>query len=139
MKKVIIKTDKASNFRENEPSDSLLRKGLFSSAIKVGNTIYVSGFVAINPRTGKLMPGGIKEQATQVMENIKAVLEAACSSMRDVVKTTVYLRNTEDFSAMNEVFKAYFPIDPPTRTTVGVKLPKEDLLIEITVVACITS
>ncbi len=128
MDKVVIKTDKAV-----KPG------GPYSQGIKVGNTIYVAGFVAIDPKTGKVVPGGIKEQAKQAMENVKAVLEASGSSMKDVVKTTVYLTTMQDFSGMNEVFKAYFPTDPPVRTTVGVKLPLPELLIEIDAIACITS
>ena len=69
------------------------------------------------------------------MENIKAVLEAGGSSMSDVVKTTVFLTGMGDFSGMNEVYKTYFPNDPPVRTTVGVKLPLPELLIEIDVIA----
>jgi 2-iminobutanoate/2-iminopropanoate deaminase len=82
-------------------------------------------------------PGGIKEQTKQVMENLKGVLEASGSSMKDVVKTTVYLTDVNDFAEMNEVFKTYFPQDPPVRTTVEVKLPLPELLIEIDAIACI--
>ena len=128
MDKVIIKTDKAV-----KPG------GPYSQGIKVGNTIYVAGFVAIDPNTGKVVPGEIKEQTKQALENIKAVLEASGSSMKDVVKTTVYLTNMQDFSGMNEVFKEYFTSDPPVRTTVGVTLPLPELLIEIDVIACITT
>jgi 2-iminobutanoate/2-iminopropanoate deaminase len=125
MEKVVIRTEKAP-----------IPIAPYSQAIKAGGVIYVSGFVAFDPRTGKVVEGGIKEQATQVMENIKAVLEAAGSSMKDVVKTTVYLTNLEDFKGMNEVFKTYFPTDPPARVTVGVKLPLPELLIEIDAIAC---
>lgn len=128
MDKVIIETD-------NAPKPG----GPYSQGIKVGNTVYVAGFVAFNPKTGKVEPGGIKEQTKQVMENLKGVLEASGSSMKDVVKTTVYLTNVEDFAAMNEVFKTYFPQDPPVRTTVEVKLPLPELLIEIDVIACMAS
>jgi 2-iminobutanoate/2-iminopropanoate deaminase len=118
--KVVIKTDKAP-----------IPVAPYSQAIKAGGMIYVSGFVAFDPRTGKVAAGGIKEQAIQVMENIKAVLEAAGSSMGDVVKTNVYLTNLKDFGVMNEVFKIYFPIDPPARVTIGIQLPLPELLIEI--------
>jgi len=124
MDKIVIQTDKAV-----KPG------GPYSQGIKVGDTIYVAGFVGISPETGKVIEGGIKEQATQVMENVKAVLEAGGSSMSDVVKTTVFLTRMEDFSGMNEVYKAYFPSDPPVRTTVGIKLPLPELLIEIDVIA----
>ncbi len=125
MDKNVIQTDKAV-----KPG------GPYSQGIKVGDTVYVAGFVGISPETGKVVEGGIKEQATQVMENIKAVLEAGGSSMSDVVKTTVFLTRMEDFSGMNEVYKTYFPNDPPVRTTVGVKLPLPELLIEVDVIAC---
>ena len=128
MEKVVIKTDKAP-----------IPVAPYSQAIRAGGVIYVSGFVAFDPRTGKIVSGGIREQATQVMENIKAVLEAAGSSMRDVVKTNVYLTNLKDFSVMNEVFKTYFPTDPPARVTVGVQLPLPELLIEIDATAVPTS
>ncbi len=127
MDKVVIQTDKAV-----KPG------GPYSQGIKVGDTVYVAGFVAINPKTGKVVEGGIKEQATQVMENLKAVLEAAGSAMSDVVKTTVFLTRMEDFAGMNEVYKKYFPTNPPVRTTVGVTLPLSELLIEIDVIARIT-
>jgi enamine deaminase RidA (YjgF/YER057c/UK114 family) len=71
------------------------------------------------------------------MENIKAVLEAAGSSMKDVVKTTVYLTDTKDFAGMNEVFKQYFPVDPPGRVTVIVRLPLPELLVEVDATAVI--
>jgi len=128
MDKVVIETD-------NAPKPG----GPYSQGVKVGNTIYVAGFVAFGPKTGKVAPGGIKEQATQVMENIKAVLEAGGSSMKDVVKTTVYLTNENDFTGMNEIYQKYFQADPPGRVTVIVKLPLPELLIEIDTIACITS
>ena len=124
MTKTIIKTDKAP----------IVKVG-YSQGVKVGNTVYVAGFVAFDPKTYKVVEGGIKEQATQVMENVKAVLEAAGSSMKDVVKTTVFLTDTKDFAGMNEVFKTYFPTEPPGRTTVIVKLPLPELLIEIDAIA----
>jgi len=125
MEKIVIRTDRAP-----------IPVAPYSQAIKAGGVIYVSGFVAFDPRTGKVVQGGIREQATQVMENIKAVLEATGSSMKDVVKTAVYLTNMEDFKVMNEVFKTYFPTNPPARVTVGVKLPLPELLIEIEATAC---
>ena len=126
MSKTIIKTDKAP-----------IPKAPYSQGVKVGNTVYVAGFVAFDTNN-KVVPGGIKEQATQVMENVKAVLEAAGSSMKDVVKTTVYLTDTKDFAGMNEVFKTYFPTEPPGRVTVIVKLPLPELLIEIDATAVIS-
>ena len=129
MEKIIIRTDKAP---VTKPPDST--RPIYSQAVKAGGVIYVAGFVAFDA-TGKLVPGEIKEQTTQVLENIKAVLEAGGSSMADVVKTTVYLKNVKDFAGMNEVFKTYFPEDPPCRVTVGVTLPLPELLIEIDAIA----
>ena len=129
MDKVIIKTDKAPV--TTAPNST---RPIYSQAVKAGGVIYVAGFVAFDV-TGKLVPGEIKEQTTQVMENIKAVLEAAGSSMADVVKTTVYLKDVKDFAGMNEIFKTYFPEDPPCRVTVGVTLPLPELLIEIDAIA----
>ncbi len=128
MDKLIISTENAA-----KPG------GPYSQGIKVGDTIYVAGFVAIDPKTGKIVPGGIKEQAKQAMENVKAVLEAAGSSMKDVVKTTIFLTNIEDFSDMNKVYQEFFPTDPPVRTTVGIKLPLSELRIEVDVIARTTS
>jgi len=86
----------------------------------------VSGQIPIDPKTGSLVAGGIREQVKQVMENGKAVLAAAGCGMVHVVKTTIYLRNIGDFAAVNEVYGAYFPAEPPARATVEVsRLPKE--------------
>jgi 2-iminobutanoate/2-iminopropanoate deaminase len=125
MNKVIIRTDEAP-----------VPIAPYSQGVKVGKTIYVSGFVAFEPRTGRVVPGGIKEQATRVMENLRAVLEASGASMGDVVKVNIYLTDMKDYAAMNEVFKEYFPKDPPARVTVGVKLPLPELLIEADAIAC---
>jgi 2-iminobutanoate/2-iminopropanoate deaminase len=129
MDKVIIRTDKAP---VTKPPNSA--RPIYSQAVKAGGVIYVAGFVAFDA-SGKLVSGEIKEQTTQIMENIKAVLESAGSSMADVVKTTVYLKDVKDFAGMNEVFKTYFPEDPPCRVTVGVTLPLPELLIEIDAIA----
>jgi 2-iminobutanoate/2-iminopropanoate deaminase len=129
MNKGIIRTDKAPVTKSPDST-----RPIYSQAVKAGGVIYVAGFVAFDA-TGKLVPGEIKEQTRQVMENIKAVLEEAGSSMADVVKTTVYLKDVKDFAGMNEVFKTYFPEDPPCRVTVGVTLPLPELLIEIDAIA----
>lgn len=129
MDKIIIRTNKAP---VTQPAGSA--RPIYSQAVKAGGVIYVAGFVAFDSN-GKLVPGEIKEQTTQVLENIKAVLEAGGSSMADVVKTTVYLKDVKDFAGMNEVFKTYFLDDPPCRVTVGITLPLPELLIEIDAIA----
>jgi len=100
--------------------------GPYSQAIEANGFVFVSGQIPIDPKTGSLVAGGIREQVKQVMENGKAVLAAAGCGMVHVVKTTIYLRNIGDFAAVNEVYGAYFPAEPPARATVEVsRLPKE--------------
>ncbi|BDC19399.1 endoribonuclease [Acidianus sp. HS-5] len=109
--------------------------GPYSQAVKINNSIFVSGQIPIDPKTNNVISGGIKEQTTQVLENIKAILEAAGSSLDKVVMSFVYLKNMNDFQGFNEVYSNYFKDSPPARVTVEVsKLPK-DVLIEIAVVA----
>jgi 2-iminobutanoate/2-iminopropanoate deaminase len=112
--------------------------GPYSQAVRVGDFIYTSGQVALVPATGQLVSGGIAEQTTQVLENLKAVLEAAGLSLASVVKTVVFLKDMNDFAAMNAVYGKYLaPEDvvAPARSTVEVaRLPK-DALVEIEVIA----
>ncbi len=112
--------------------------GPYSQAVRVGDTLYTSGQVALDPATGVLVPGGITEQTVRVLENLKAVLAAAGIDMVDVVKTTVYLKNMKDFAAMNEVYARYFApagVVPPARSTVEVAALPKDALVEIEVIA----
>jgi len=88
-----------------------------SQAIKVGDWVFASGQLGMDPRTGRLAEGGIKAETRQVCENLKAVLEAGGSSLAKVVKVTIYLADVDELMAMNEVFSQYFPQDPPARTT----------------------
>ncbi|AMM53750.1 RidA family protein [Pyrococcus kukulkanii] len=109
--------------------------GPYSQAIKAGNFLFIAGQIPINPETGELVKGDIKEQTRQVLENIKAILEAAGYTLNDVVKVTVYLKNMDDFAAMNEVYAKYFGESKPARVAVEVaRLPK-DVLIEIEAIA----
>ena len=112
--------------------------GPYSQAIEIGEMIYTSGQVALDPKTGQLVDGGIREQTIRVLENLKAVLAAVRSDLQKVVKTTVYLKSMSDFAAMNEIYAAYFAREgwvPPARSTVEVaRLPK-DALVEIEVIA----
>ena len=88
-----------------------------SQAIKTGGWVFASGQLGMDPRTGRLIEGGIVPETRQVCENLKAVLEAGGSSLDKVAKVTIYLADLADLMAMNEVFSQYFPRDPPARTT----------------------
>lgn len=108
--------------------------GPYSQAVEVGNTLYVSGQVPVNPETGT-MPEGIKEQTEQVMKNIGAILEAAGYTFDNVVKSTCLLSNMDNFKAMNEVYGSYYKENPPARAAYGVvKLPL-DAMVEIETIA----
>jgi len=109
--------------------------GPYSQAVEAGNTLYISGQIPINPATGKLVDGGIKEQTQQVMKNIGTILEAAGYSYQNVVKSTCLLANMDDFKEMNEVYGSIYSENPPARAAYGVvKLPM-GALIEIETVA----
>ena len=109
--------------------------GPYSQAILVDGWLYTSGQIPINPVSNEMSQGDIKEQAKRVLDNLKAVLENAGGTFDNVVKTTVYLKDLNDFIAMNEVYTQYFSKLPPARSTIQVaKLPK-DSKIEIEVVA----
>jgi len=130
MKKEIVYTKKAP-----EPI------GPYSQAIKLSEEnpyyIFTSGQIAIDSSTGNFIGGDIKQQTRKVLENVKAILLEAGSEMRRVVKTTVYIKNMDDFTAMNEVYGEYFNESKPARSTVEVaRLPK-DALVEIDTIAYI--
>ena len=112
--------------------------GPYSQAVKVGDLVYTSGQIPTDPKTGNFVEGGITEQTTQVMENLRAILAQVGLSMAHVVKTTVFLKDMGDFAAMNEVYAKYLApagVVAPARSTVQVaKLPK-DALVEIEVIA----
>jgi 2-iminobutanoate/2-iminopropanoate deaminase len=112
--------------------------GPYSQAVRVGGMLFTSGQVALDPKTGSLVPGGITEETTQVLENLKAVLGKAGIDFVHVVKTTVFLKNMNDFAAMNAVYAKYLApegIVSPARSTVEVaRLPK-DALVEIELIA----
>ena len=105
--------------------------GPYSQAIEVNGMIYTSGMIPINPQTGELVNGTVEEQAEQAFSNLKALVEAAGSSMSCVVKTVVFIKNMDDFAIVNEIYAKYFTTDFPARSCVEVaRLPK-DVLIEI--------
>lgn len=109
--------------------------GPYSPAVKVGNMLFLSGSIPLDPATGQLVEGGIKEQATRVMENIKGLLAAAGADFSHVVRTTVFMIDLGEFAAMNEVYASYFSAPYPARSTVQVsRLPKE-VRVEIDVIA----
>ena len=109
--------------------------GPYSQAIQVGNMLFLSGQVPIDPATGAVVEGGIQEQARQSLSNLKAILNEAGTNMGAVVKTTVFLKNMDDFAAMNEVYAQFFQQPYPARSAVQVaKLPK-DVLVEVEAIA----
>ncbi|MEM2900753.1 MAG: RidA family protein [Thermoplasmata archaeon] len=109
--------------------------GPYSQAVRLGDFIFTSGQIPIDPSTGNIVQGGIKEQTKRVLENIKGLLEDAGSSLSNVVKTTVFLKDMSEFAQMNEIYGEYFKDKPPARSTVEVaRLPK-DVKIEIEVIA----
>lgn len=112
--------------------------GPYSQAVQIGDFLYASGQVALDPATGNLVEGGVEAQTERVLANIKAILEAAGTSAKNVVKTTVFLKNIGDFAAMNAIYGSFFApegVVPPARSTIEVaRLPK-DALVEIEVIA----
>ena len=109
--------------------------GPYSQAIQVGNLVYTSGQIPIDPATGVFVEGGIKEQTRQSLLNVKAVLEEAGLTMGDVVKTTVFMADMNDFVDMNAVYAEFFSEPYPARSAVAVKTLPKGALVEIEVVA----
>jgi 2-iminobutanoate/2-iminopropanoate deaminase len=111
--------------------------GPYSQAVVYGGLAYLSGQIPIDPGNNKLIEGGISAQTERVLENIKAVLEACGASLDSVLKTTVFLKNMDDFAAMNQVYERYFAQNPPARSTVqAAKLPR-DVGVEIDCIAAV--
>ena len=111
--------------------------GPYSQAIKVGNLIYTSGQIPIDPATGALVAGGIKEQTRQSLLNVQAILKEAGLSMSSVVKTTVFMADMNDFADMNAVYAEFFTEPYPARSAVAVKALTKGALVEIEVVAAV--
>jgi len=109
--------------------------GPYSQAIRTNGFLYVSGQVALDPKSGELTGADIRQQTERVLENVKGILEAAGSNMNHVVKTTVFLKDMNEFAAMNEVYARYFTQAPPARSTVQVSRLPKDALVEIEVIA----
>jgi 2-iminobutanoate/2-iminopropanoate deaminase len=111
--------------------------GPYSQAIQVGNLVYTSGQIPIDPATGTFIEGGIKEQTRQSLSNVRAILEEAGLSMANVVKTTVFIADMADFADMNAVYAEFFAEPYPARSAVAVKSLPKGALVEIEVVATI--
>ena len=109
--------------------------GAYSPAIKAGNLLFISGQIPVDPMTGNLIDGDIAAQADQVMRNLTALLRAAGASFTNVVRTTVYLADMNDFAGMNEVYSRYIVDPPPARATVQVARLPRDVKIEIDAIA----
>jgi len=111
--------------------------GPYSQAVRVGDLLFASGQVGLDPATGQIVDGGIVEQTKRVFENIKAVLGAAGTDLSQVVKTTVFLKNMSDFAAMNEIYAKFLApsgVVPPARSTVAVAGLPKDALVEVEVI-----
>ena len=122
---------KISVYSKNAPEPI----GPYSQAISINNLLFTSGQIPINPKTGNLVEGGIKEQTRQTIENIKNILEEGGADISKVIKVTVFLKNIDEFAVMNEVYNEYFGESKPARSTVEAsKLPK-GALVEIDAVA----
>jgi 2-iminobutanoate/2-iminopropanoate deaminase len=127
MSKAAVSTDKAP-----------AAIGPYSQGIRAGNLVFTAGQIALDPATQQVVAAGISEQTTQVLENLKAILEQAGSSLDRVVKATVFLKDFNDFATMNAVYGAYLAGDgvtPPARTTVEVSRLPKDVLVEIDLIA----
>lgn len=120
----IIKTDKAPR-----------AIGPYCQGVIANGFIFTAGQIGLKPDTGEMVEGGVREQTRQVLENLKAVLEAGKSNLNNVVKTTVYLTKSEDFPLMNEVYAQYFVDEPPARTTIFVNGLPKGALVEIEAIA----
>ena len=124
MKKKVIQTDKAPK-----------AIGPYSQAIQAGNFLFLSGQIPLDPKTGELVKGDIRQQTRQVLENIKGVLESQNVGMEDVVKVTIFLKDIGNFNQVNEAYAAYFPSSPPARSTVEIARLPRDAEIEIEAIA----
>ena len=126
MKKKIVHTD-----------DAPAAVGPYSQAVKIGKLVYTAGQIPLDPATGKMVEGDVQAQTDQVLQNLQAVLEAAGSSLSNVVKTTVFLQDMADFAAMNEVYGRYFDKKPPARSAVEVAALPLGAQVEIEAVALV--
>ena len=126
MRREVIRTDRAPR-----------AIGPYEQAVKLDGWIFTSGQIPLDPATGRIIEGDITAQTERVLENLKAVLEASGSSLRSVVKTTVYLKDINEFARMNEVYARYFPENRPARSTVEVARLPRDVRVEIDAIAAV--
>lgn len=124
MSKEIVSTDRAP-----------AAVGPYSQAVRTGNLVYTAGQIPLDPATGKMVEGDVQAQVEQALGNLQAVLEAAGSGLEQVIKTTVFLQNMDDFADMNEVYARFFSGDPPARSAVEVARLPLGALVEIEAVA----
>ena len=124
VRKIIVFTEKAPK-----------PLGPYSQAVKTGSTLYVAGQVGIDPTTGKVVEGGIREQTTQALKNMENILLKAKMSLDNIAKVSVFITKPEDFKPMNEVYMQFFKEKFPARTTVIVKFPSDQILVEIECIA----
>jgi len=108
-------------------------RGPYSQAVRAGNFLFISGLIGIEPESGEVSQD-IRAQAAQVLENLRVLIEEAGGSLADIVKTTVFLANMQDFAALNEVYSRYFPANPPARSTLQAQ-PPGGFLVEIEAIA----
>ena len=118
-------------------SDAPAPIGPYSQAVRVGNWVFISGQIPVDPATGEIVPGGIATQTRQVLQNLQAVLTALGASLDNVVKTTIYMTNLDEFAEMNAVYETYFRPPYPARATVQVADLPRHALIEIEAIAWI--
>ncbi|MTI85866.1 MAG: RidA family protein [Firmicutes bacterium] len=126
MEKTLLKTDKAPE-----------AIGPYSQAVKVGNLMFISGQLPLNPIDGKIVDGGVQEQTKQCVTNLKAICEAAGATLGDVVKTTIFVTDMTQFAKVNETYGEFFETDAPARACVEVSCLPKDALIEIEAVVYI--
>lgn len=124
MEKLVISTNKAP-----------AAIGPYSQAIKIGNLVFLSGQIPLLPATGEIVQGDIRVQTRQVLENIKHVLEAAGSSLDKVVKTTIFMKDLNDYTVINDVYKDFFSHKPPARAAVQVARLPRDVGVEVEAIA----
>lgn len=123
--------------KEIKTKNAPLAVGPYSQGIKTGHLIFTSGQIPLEPASGEIVSGGIEKQAKQVFENLQAVLKASGAALCDVIKTTVYIKDLNDFAAVNEIYAQYFAQPYPARSCVEVSRLPKDALVEIEAVAVI--
>lgn len=141
-----IQPQSAKKYTFKASTDKLMKKvitsdkvpspiGPYSQGLMVGNNLYLSGQIALDPATNKVMKGSIKEETRMVMDNLKAILEAAGMSMDNVVKTTIFLKDMNNFMQVNEVYGSYFTKEFPARATIEASRLPKDANVEISMEA----